>query len=202
MPVIYPMRPRAGGGVRLRLAAAFVLAALAAAPLPALADRTAPVLGGAVILGVPDGYCIDRAASREGQNSAVILMGRCSSTSAPQPALITVTIGAAGSASVLRGGGQSLAAFFTSDRGKRMLSRSGRAEDVRILRALDRDNGFFLYISDRGIGSYWRAVTGVKARLVTVSATGAPGRVLAPETGRALVEDVVRMVRKANPPKG
>ena len=169
---------------------------------PAAADRTAPVLGGVIRVGLPDGYCIDRAASREGRDAAVVLMGRCSSVSAPDPAIVTISVGTAGSASVLRGGGKTLAEFFMSDRGRGMLARSGRPGDLRILRASDADGAFFLYVDDRRVGDYWRAVTGVKGRLVTVSATGAPGQKLSPEAGRLLVGDVVRSVRKINPPQG
>lgn len=166
---------------------------------PALADRTAPVLGGVVKVGLPDGYCIDRAASREGRDAAVVLMGRCSTASAPDPAIVTVSVGTAGSASVLRGGGKTLSEFFTSEKGRGMLARSGRPGDVRLLRASDSDGVFFMYISDRRVGEYWRVVTGVKGRLVAVSATGAPGQRLSPEAGRALVTQVVQTVRKANP---
>lgn len=184
-----------------RLAPVLALILLVAAQ-PAVADRTAPVLGGVVQVGLPDGYCIDRAASREGRDAAVILMGRCSTLSADDPAIVTVSVGTAGSASVLRGGGKQLAAFFSSDRGRAMLSRSGRPGDVRILRASDSREGFYLFLADRRLGQYWRAVTGVKGRLIAVSASGAPGQTLPPEAGRDLVEQVVRSVRRANPPQG
>ncbi|MFT4148720.1 MAG: hypothetical protein QM656_00870 [Paracoccaceae bacterium] len=188
--------------LRLRGSLRWIVLALLAGTQPAAADRTAPVLGGVVAVGLPDGYCIDRSASREGRDAAVVLMGRCSSVSAPDPAIISVSVGTAGSASVLRGGGKALAAFFTSEKGRGMLARSGRPGDVKILRASDSSEGFYLYLSDRRVGDYWRAVTGVKGRLVTVSATAAPGQRLAPEAGRGLVQQVVRSVRKANPPQG
>lgn len=163
--------------------------------------RTAPVLGGELQLALPQGYCIDQASSRQGKDQAVVLMGRCSSASAPEAALITVAVGNAGSASVLRGGGADLAELFKSDKGRALLARSGRARDVRILSASQQGELFLLRLNDRKLGDYWRAVTGVRGRLVTVSATGAPGEALPPEAGRALVTSVAGNIRRINAPR-
>lgn len=163
-------------------------------------SRAAPVLGGALQIGVPAGYCIDGKASRESRDSAVFLMGRCSDAMKATPALITVSIGQGGSAGVMTAGGPALAAFFASNQGRAMLSRSGRAGDVKIIAALGSGDAFLLHLQDRNVGEYWRAVIGVKGRLVTVSATGTDDIRLDPAEGRKIVEQTLDALRAANKP--
>ena len=160
--------------------------------------RAAPVLGGALQIGVPSGYCIDGKASREGRDTAVILMGRCSDAMTATPALITVSIGQGGSAGVMTAGGPALAAFFASKQGRAMLSRSGRAGDVKIIAALGAGDAFLLHLQDRNVGDYWRAVIGVKSRLVTLSATGTDELRLDPAEGRKILEKALGALQAAN----
>lgn len=164
--------------------------------------RSASVLGGAVSIGVPSGYCIDRSASRTSGDNAIVLMGRCSDGASTVPALITVAVGEAGSAAVLQAGGPALATFFASSQGRAMLSRSGRPGDVRVLQAVGTADAFLLHVEDRALGEYWRGVTQVKGRLVTVSAKGAAGLPLAPAVGRTIVDSTLTAMRAANPAKG
>ena len=161
-------------------------------------SRTAPVLGGALQVGVPPGYCIDGKASRESRDSAVILMGRCTDAMTAAPALITVSIGQGGSAGVMTAGGPALATFFSSKQGRATLSRSGRAGDVKVIAALGSGDAFLLHLQDRNVGEYWRAVIGVKARLVTISATGTDDVRLDPAEGRKILEKTLDALRAAN----
>ena len=165
-------------------------------------SRAAPVLGGALQIGVPPGYCIDGKASREAKDSAVILMGRCSDAMKATPALITVSIGRGGSAGVMTAGGPALAAFFSSNQGRATLSRTGRASDVRVIAALGVGDAFLLHLDDRSAGEYWRAVIGVKSRLITLSATGTEAVPLDPALGRIVLEQALQALRKANLPPG
>ena len=161
-------------------------------------SRAAPVLGGALQIGVPPGYCIDGKASRESGDTAVILMGRCSDAMKATPALITVSIGQGGSAGVMTAGGPALAAFFASTQGRATLARSGRAGDVKVIAALGSGDAFLLHLQDRNVGEYWRAVIGVKARLVTLSATGTEEVRLDPAEGRKILEKALDALRTAN----
>ena len=161
-------------------------------------SRAAPVLGGALQIGVPPGYCIDGKASREVRDTAVILMGRCSDAMKAIPALITVSVGQGGSAGVMTAGGPALAAFFASKQGRAMLSRSGRASDIKVIAALGSGDAFLLHLQDRNVGEYWRAVIGVKARLVTLSATGTDEVRLDPAEGRKILEKALDALRAAN----
>jgi hypothetical protein len=160
--------------------------------------RSAPVLNGAIQVGIPPGYCIDSKTSRAGKDSAVILMGRCSDAVLAKPALITVSIGKSGSAGVMTAEGAALAAFFTSTQGRAALSRRGRAADVTVMSALSSGDAFLLHINDRALGEYWRAVVGINGRLVTLSATGTETVPLSPADGRTLIDATLKALRAAN----
>lgn len=162
-------------------------------------SRAAPVLGGALQVGVPPGYCIDGKASRETKSSAVILMGRCTDAMKAKPALISVSVGQAGSGGVMTAGGPALAAFFTSAQGRATLSRDGRAKDIKVIEALGSGDAFLLHLQDRTVGEYWRAVISIQGRLVTVSTTGTAEVPLPQKDGRALLETTLKALRGANP---
>ena len=160
------------------------------------------VLDGAVTVVAPRGYCIDPAASLHDADTAVVLIGRCRTdarSAAQVAAVVTVSVGPGGSAGVMTAGGAALSAFFTSDQGRALLARSGRAADVQVIQARARDDAFVMQVADRSAGVYWRAVTGIGGRLVTVSASGAEGADLAPEAGLPLVESTLAALRAANP---
>lgn len=160
--------------------------------------RAAPVLAGAVQIGVPAGFCIDGKASRETSDTAVILMGRCSDTVKAKPALISVSVGQSGSGGVMTAGGPALAAFFTSAQGKATLSRQGNPRDIKIIAALGSGDAFLLHLHDRTVGEYWRAVISIKGRLVSLSATGTEEVPLTPADGRTLIETTLKALRSVN----
>ena len=166
------------------------------APAAFSAPRAAPVLAGAVQIGLPRGYCIDRRAGRENGDTAVVVMGRCRDDLDTSPALLTTAIGPAGSAQVLAGGGQTLADYFTSDQGRRALSRSGRASTVEIVQAKMVGTAFVMRIRDGAIGEYWRGVEPVAGRLVTIT-VDLPADAQA--DGEALLNEALLAMRRANP---
>lgn len=160
--------------------------------------RQAPVLGGTIAMGLPAGYCIDRSTSREAENSAVIIMGRCNSAASAVPAIVTAAIGRPGSAGVMTASPAALAAFFATPEGRATLSRDGKARDVRLITALTSGDALVLHLDDRKQGEYWRAFVGVRGRLVSISASGTPGIPLAPEAGRQVLDAFVAALAKAN----
>lgn len=163
------------------------------------AGRSAPILGGAVEVGMARGYCVDRSAGRQSQDRAIVLMGRCTSAVEAVPAVITLSVGAAGSASAIAGGPAMLSEFFASEPGRRSLSRDGRAGDVRILRAVGVGDALVMRVEDRAVGAYWRAVTGLRGRLVTLSVAGADGAPLDAEAGRRVLDEALAALIAANP---
>lgn len=159
-----------------------------------------PVLQGAMRMAAPAGYCLDPASLRDADDRAVALMGRCSAQSAASPAVLSLSIGPAASAGVMAAGGAELAGFFTSAEGRARLAPSGRAGDIRVIEALSSGDAFLMRVEERGGPSYWRAVLGLRGRLVTLSAQGIPGAALAPAEGRALIDRALAAMRRANSP--
>lgn len=157
-----------------------------------------PVLQGALKIAPPVGYCVDEAASREADDSAIYLMGRCDGKSTVAPALVTLSIGQAGSAGVMAAGGPELAAFFTSAEGRATLSPTGRASQVRVIEALSAGEAFLMRLQEAGQPSYWRAVLGVRGRLVSVSVKGAAGADLVADEGRGILDRAIGALQRAN----
>lgn len=167
------------------------------------AGRKAEVLGGSMTVGLAAGYCIDDASSREAGDSLVLLMGRCNSSVTESPALLTLSVGPAGSGAGIGQDNAALATFFTSDAGRKMLSRDGRARDVQVIQAFDEAGIFTMLVRDRAVGDYWRAVAGLRGRLVTLSVSGTEGAPLDATAGRQLLAKAMAELVKANPaPRG
>ena len=157
------------------------------------------VLGGAVQVAAPAGYCVDKQSARQQADGAVVLMGRCSGGANTAPAVISVTIGAAGSAGIMADGGAALAAYFQTTDGRAALSRTGAADRVTIVQAANSDGAYILRIVEAGVGDYWRAIAGISGRLVTMSVQGPTGSALDQATGRKLLGASLAALRRANP---
>ena len=176
------------------------LALLAACDLGGLVGpREVAVLGDALIVRAPQGYCVDKNSARGGGDTAALLIGRCAPGGHVAAALLTVSVGRAGSAGVMAAGVEALRGFMSSPAGRRLLARSGRAEDVQVLESGVVDGRLLLHLMDREEGEYWRAVVGIRGRLVTISAMGAEDAPLSPQAGRKLVDQTVDALIRANP---
>lgn len=162
------------------------------------ANRGIVVLNGAVSVAPPAGYCADPNVSARGGDSAVVLMGRCNATSKALPALMTASIGAAGSGAALQAGPVALTSFFSSDQGRAMLASSGDANDVRVTTSQIEGDALLLQLDDVALGAYWRAILALRGRLVMLSATSVQSVPLAPQDGRILVSKTIASLRKAN----
>lgn len=181
-------------------AAALLLGLAACVPVDGggALPRAASFLGGEMQVSAPPGYCIDRAASHDAGDGAVVLMGRCTESSTAAPALITLTAGVPGSAEVLGLGGKALSEYFTSAAGRAALARDGRAGSVRVLTTGLSGGVFVMRVIDRRAGEYWRAILGLKGRLVTISVTGPEGATLPEAEGRKLLDRAVAGFVAAN----
>jgi hypothetical protein len=91
--------------------------------------------------------------------------------------------------------GEALAAFFSSDTGRALIGRNGRPQDVRVLTALREGDSFVMRVEDRAQGTYWRTMSAISGRLVSVSALGGA---LPDEGERALLREAVAALRRAN----
>lgn len=189
---------RCGRVVALVLAAATLCGCELALPLANPAPRKIALFDGALTVAAPKGYCVDTASSQLSEDGAVILIGRCREDEKLPAAILTVTVGGAGSAGVIAAGTEALSTFFASDAGRATLARSGKAEDAHMLEALGIDDAFVMRIDDSEMGQYWRAITGLRGRLLTISASAAPDRELTPDDGRSLIELTLVTLIKAN----
>ncbi len=159
------------------------------------------VLHGALVVAAPQGYCINPKASVAHGDAITVLMGRCTAKGGLAAAVVSITIGPPASAGVLLAGPDMLAKFFTSVPGRRVLARDGVAGHVIVLQAQAEAGSLFLHVNDQKAGEYWRAITAVKGRLVTISASGVEGAPLTPDQGLVLVRDELNLLDKRNPDK-
>lgn len=189
-------------GLRKRLAV-LVLLALAGCDdmVTGVGLHETKVLGGALTIAAPAGYCIDPKASVTRGTAVVALIGRCTARGGVAAAVVTVTVGPAASAGVLVAGPAALAKFLTSTQGRRLLARDGVAGHVVVTETRIGNGALFLHVKDRSAGEYWRAILALKGRLVTVSASGTAGAPLTPVQGLSLVQSVVSILDKRNPDK-
>jgi hypothetical protein len=167
-------------------------------------DRAAParpasILGGEMIIAAPRGYCVNDAASQQAEDSAVVIMGRCSDAGKVPPAVITATVGTAGSAAVLASGPEQLTQYFASPEGLAALSRTGDPAAVQVTEILSVDDAILLNLTDSAIGDYWRAVLGLRGRVVTLAVTPPSGLPLKSAEGRRLLDRTIAAIRSANP---
>ncbi|WP_343080625.1 cation transport ATPase [Ostreiculturibacter nitratireducens] len=171
------------------------------------------VLGSSVTVAGPRGYCVDSTASRDGAESAFVLLGSCASLAgtpfapAPKaPAILTASVLAEGAELVAETA--PLAAFFRSASGRAALSRSGNAETVEVLETFEADGVMFLRVRDISESGtqgqpvepeYWRAVLALNGRLVTLSALGHQARPLSAGDKRAAIDAFLARMLAANP---
>lgn len=198
---VQPKRRGARGFVGMATGAVFAALLLAGCDVAMPGSiRSIAILDGAVTAAAPSGYCISPGAGVRGTDSAVVLMGRCSADPSSKfpPAVISLSVGPAGSAGVMADGSEALVAFFNTEAGRAALSREGRAGDVSLLSASGREDAFFLHVADRATGEYWRAIRGLRGRLATVSVSGGPTAPLTSGQGRALLDATISAMTAAN----
>jgi hypothetical protein len=175
-----------------------VMLALTSCTLPGVGLRELTVMDGEVQVTAPPGYCIDKDASVSLGPAVVVMIGRCTYGGEAAAAVLTLTIGAPASAGVLIEGPNVLGAFFTSTPGRRILARDGNPGHVQILQQQIAGNSLLLHLNDRVSGDYWRAITAIKGRLVTISAAGTAQAPLTAAQGLALVQDMMRLLVQRN----
>jgi hypothetical protein len=94
-----------------------------------------------------------------------------------------------------------LADFFASAAGRKVLARDGDPDHVQIVQTQSADRGLLLHLRDQVAGDYWRAITAIKGRLVTISASGVAGAPLTSAQARALVTDTMALLDQRNATK-
>ncbi|MFO1174793.1 MAG: hypothetical protein U1E48_06245 [Paracoccaceae bacterium] len=201
-----------GGRWRLALGLAVLLGGCVESST-ADAPKSVLVAGRMVTIAAPQGFCVDKAASRDSAKGTFVLMGSCASltgsftASRPRdPAILTASVypgGGANFAAALPG----MATFLASPAGRAALSRSGKAASVTI-GAIGTEGGvMYIRASDSAPApgqevepEYWRAILSVKSSIVSLSVLGLKAHPLSTEAKRALLERLVARVVAANAP--
>lgn len=170
--------------------------------------KQAALLGGAVGVAGPDGYCVDVADSRLSRGFAILApcatLGLSGATMVPRAAVITVQAGRAGTAAIA-GSEPAFAGLLDTDAGAALLSRSGDASTVGVIATGSSDNQVTVAFDDKegtplpGTQSReWRAFMDINGRLVTISARGLEASPFGTETGQQFLETVVVAMKNAN----
>lgn len=201
---------------RTAVGAALLALAACAPGLGVGVTRAAPesisVAGQSVVVAGPPGYCIDRTASGDRGSGAFVLLGSCAAlagdASKPHPAdpgVLTVSVTAdrvtAAEVEPLLAG---LRDFFLTEEGRAALSRDGRPETVEILEARIEDGALLVHSRDtasraRGMAEEsWRALLGIRGRLVTLSVNAPSARPLSPDAGYDTLAAFTLRVRAEN----
>ena len=153
---------------------------------PPQADTEVVVTSDRITIGGLDGFCVDPEATQDRGITAFVLLGNCAaianSARLPQPAvpaLLTASISEPSEGSRLRDSIPSLGSFFTSENGRRLLSRDDNHETVEVLDSFHQADVFFLHARDSSTGSiegvredYWRAYLDLGNRIATLSVLG------------------------------
>jgi hypothetical protein len=157
------------------------------------------VMGGALNVAAAPGYCVDRQASRETDAQAVVIIGRCSDRSTGLAAVVTVAVGAPGSAVSLSAGPQALAAYLASQAGRAALSRDGNPASVRIRDIRTLEGRLILHLDDAATGETWRTLFGLRGRLVSISVSPAALQGGTGDAGKALLDRSTTAMIRENP---
>lgn len=161
----------------------------------------------------PQGYCVDRSATRAGVQPAFVMMASCAAVSrntdapVPQvPALLTATVAnqvAPVPASEVDSA--QYQAFFNSTAGRAVLARDGRAESVEILDMFRRSDVFYIHASDHSTAAetnlredYWRAIFDVNGRTVSASIFAFRNRPISDDAGLNTLNEFASRIRAAS----
>ena len=168
---------------------------------PSVPVQKAAMLGGAVSLAGPDGYCIDVADSRLLRGFAI--MAPCATLGLEGAGLpralgvITVQAGRNGTNAVA-GTEPALAGLLSSQAGAALLSRTGSADTIDVLSTSSGDNKVTVYFEDKDgtpiAGTQdreWRGFIDLDGRLVTISVRGLESAPLGSRAGAALLDTAI-----------
>lgn len=203
---------RVRGAVAVATAGVVLSACIETAPLQQAATRglqptSGPqqirVLGDAIAVTGPAGYCVDPEATQDSGVEAFVLLVRCRGTLRPAPVLSAAITGTPAPDSNDPTQLRRLTEFLSTAPGRAQLSRSGDPHDVSVLRASYLDGAIWLLIEDRGNPDsfddiYWRAILPVSGRIVTLSVLAASEHPFDESAGLALLTRFVMRMRSAN----
>lgn len=180
------------------------------------APREVQVTSDAVTITGPRGFCVDPTAVRNSDDTGFVLLGNCAAISgsarAGQPdvsAVLTAAVSAPSSGGSLTANLEALEAFFQSDDGRALLSRSGDASSVQILDTRRQSGMFLLHARDTSAGEvvgvaseYWRAYLDIGPRLATLSVLALEDAEASDAQVLSTLTQFADAIRAANPANG
>lgn len=170
------------------------------------ATEIVAVAGGAVVVGGPPGYCIDRRGSALSGQPAFVLLASCASLTrriedgAPEaPGLLTASVDTtSGEVPDL----QELRSFLRSAPGRATLARDGQAASVTVRESAVRGGALIFELRDtsapttEGLAEiYWRGLFALEGRLITVTVNAFDARPLGSDAGRRKLEQLIARIR-------
>ncbi|WP_406720191.1 MULTISPECIES: hypothetical protein [Thioclava] len=168
--------------VKLGLCVTLVASALAGCQTTMGPQATGTVIAGDTVLSAPAGYCVAGQGHPGQAENNVILFGDCAAVtndathaSAPHPAMLSATVGPKMTGSITKRFPM-IEAFFRSAAGQAAIARSGRSDDVDILKSQVSGDLLLLKVRDRSLAEefpvtaeYWRGVTSLDGHLTALS---------------------------------
>jgi len=176
------------------------------------APRDIAVARGALTIGGPRGYCVDRQASRIGGETEFVVLGPCdvidrsgASAGPLRRAILTATILPL-PANTDPPPADVMDDWFRTEPGRAILARTGAPQDVTVLRSHVSAGTVLLHLRDTGdyegppvAPEYWRAVFSINGQIITLAVLTPAELDLASASARVILEQFVDRVRLANP---
>lgn len=168
------------------------------------------VASGAVTVAAPNGYCIDRSATRDRANGTFVLLGSCSALSpngaeARVPVVLTALVSDPLQIATTPNAG-TMAQFFKSNDGRAILSRSGQANTLRILQSETRRGILYMKLRDSSPGGdaaltaeTWRAFLPLSDRITVLSVRMMADQPVSSDAALSVLRNFVAAVQTANP---
>ncbi len=199
--------PRAGS-----LLLPFLLAACGGLGLGggATPPQTVAVAAGAVVIGGPQGYCVDRGASRTTGASPFVLLGSCASiaqdasVAAPaQAGVLTATVSPPGRGPSFAASLPQLEAYLASPAGRAALARDGQPDSVKVLGIRPEGSALLVHLRDVSAqivpgtaATYWRGLFEVKGRLVTVAVMSFEDQPMGSDAALVTLKGMIARIRR------
>lgn len=167
--------------------------------------RTLSLLGGAVRVRGPEGYCVDQSASQARRGFAIMagcaLMSEEAAVMPSMDGLLTVQFGAEGSA-IVAGAEAEMAAFLASSSGAALLAQDREADTAEVHttenRVILRINPAENEALPGTQGPVWRGFMDANGRLVTVTVLSFERAPLSSEVARSLLELTMAEIAEVN----
>jgi hypothetical protein len=180
------------------------------------APAQAVVTSDLIVITGPRGFCVDESATRAENDTAFVLLGNCAAISESRradqpdvPVVLTAAISEASDGGSISESLSDLDAYFRSEDGRALLSRTQDAESVNVIETLVEADQFLIHASDTSTGAmegvaqdYWRAYFDMGSRIATLSVFALEGETVSREDSLGALLGFVQSVRLANAADG